>query len=357
MIKTPLLMPIMPFKTLENTGFYFSYSGNSQVLRNNLVIERLSDNFVMYDQIQSTFSFVHNLPANTLVDGVDYRAKIRVSDISTDWSEFSEYVIFTPLSDPIITIPTIDYINQNKVYSQTVTFEANYSHPNGEIMEYYKYFLYNSNQVLLQSFDTVFSDGTNPLVQEIGGLQNNETYYLKVEVKTQRHQYFSTGMIEFIPFYISPKVTGTVNVFNKPENGSIHLSAFIKQIVLELYDENDVQVLHSNVEYVDGTKLDLNRPDYKHLSTPTGFSVGKSNFVLRVKFSYVPAEVPLVVLQSSYGNAVVSFANGVFRCEKKSHASNIKAVYVANEIVFSDTDTITLYLKFIDGGVDIEVSV
>ena len=132
MLTTPVLRKFNPFNATSDFLFKFDYKGSNQAAKNNLVIEKVDDNTVVYNQTQSTFSLQHNLPANTISNGINYRAKIRVGDINNNWSNFSDYIMFWVFDNPILAITTIDYDNQNRVYNQTINFETTYSHPNSE---------------------------------------------------------------------------------------------------------------------------------------------------------------------------------------------------------------------------------
>ena len=141
MLTTPILSDIKTFNATKDNAFTFNVVGGNQVVANNLVIERVSDNAVIYDQSQETFNFRHILPAYALTNGTNYRAKIRTRDINNNWSNFSITLLFWCYSEPRLNITTIDYDNQNRVYNQTVIFETMYTQDEGEILQSYRWIM------------------------------------------------------------------------------------------------------------------------------------------------------------------------------------------------------------------------
>ena len=70
MLTTPILNDIKTFNATKDYPLTFNVIGGNQVVGNNLIVERISDNVVVYNQSQETFSFRHTLPAHTLQNGV-----------------------------------------------------------------------------------------------------------------------------------------------------------------------------------------------------------------------------------------------------------------------------------------------
>lgn len=178
MLITPILYEIKPQNATKDITISFDVKGGDQVYRNNLVIERQSDNVVVYNQTIESFLWQHTIPANTLQNGVVYKIKVRTGNVNNQWSNYSDYIILYCFSDPIISITNIV---DGKVYSQDVKFTATYTQNEGEQLESYKFFIYDSQDVLLYTSPEQFGQ---PIEYLFTGFKNNETYKISVLVNT-----------------------------------------------------------------------------------------------------------------------------------------------------------------------------
>lgn len=351
MLKTPVINPFVPINATQINTIKFSYTGSNQVVKNNLVIEDLSGNTI-YNQTQNTFSFTHNLPTNTLTNGNSYRVKIRVADILNTWSNFSDSVIFYALSSPTLLILSID--GQGKVYNQTVNFQTSYAHPDNEPLQSYQYKLYDNNQNLLTSYQVKYSNGSTTLDEEITGLNNNTIYYIEVLVTTVKGQLATTGKIQFVPYYAVPKMASGIRVENIKEQGAVEVYLSAKQITFKLYDNNNEEISPELVEYVDSSKIDMNRSDYKKLSVGNNenFKISQGNFVMQLWLENIPENQDILKLYSDNGWLEIKYSNGRFHCFKKRYNSNVTSHFVSNDIALLGQTT--LMIKSINGLVELE---
>lgn len=358
MLTTPFIRSqIKPFSPSAAYDFLFDYRSGDQAVRNNLEVQRLSDNFTAYNQTIESFTLKHTLPANTLQSGAAYRARVRIGSVSGQWSQFSEWVIFWVLDSPTLTIDNIDYANQNRVYSQTVEFSASYSHANSELLSSYRYNLYSSNRQLIQSYSEKFSDGSSPLTQEIAGLQNGELYYIELKTISVNLQETSTGLILVRPFYITPKITSAITVENKADEGAVKVTANIIQIVGRLYDNDGNEIEKDLIEYVDNAKLDMNRPDYAKLVFDKGFETDTENFTMKLWCKNLPASFDRVFLTmlSEYGQLDFKSYNSRIHVLKHINRVSYPSHYVSNEYVFLPDKQFMIYVKSVNGAIDIEI--
>lgn len=355
MLTTPILNDIKTFDATESYIFTFNVVGGNQVVGNNLVIERISDNTVVYNQTQESFNFKHVLPAHTLVNGVNYRAKIRTKDMNNNWSNYSATLLFWCYSKPKLYISTIDYDNQNRVYNQTVVFETIYSQAEGEILQSYRYILYNENKDLLKSFPEQYADGSQPLTQEIAGLENNSLKYLEVKTLSPNGNMGTTGLTPFKPFYIAPKFTVTLTPENLPEKGAIKVSANIIQIILKLYDNYGRQISPMDIEYIDGEWIDMNRVDYSRLIADEGFDIFQSNFLLQLWCKDLPEDEVFLTLYAPQGRIEMFKLNNKIRVYKYIDNLDFQGYFVSNEFTLTDGQEMMIYMKQDDHLIDLQV--
>ena len=355
MLTTPILNDIKTFDANNENIFIFNTIGGNQVVGNNLVIERVNDNVVVYNNIQETFNFRHTLPSLILTNGINYRARIRTKDINNNWSAFSNSLLFWCYSKPNLYIINIDYENQNRVNNQTVIFQTTYSQDESEILQSYRYLLYNSNQELLKSFSEIYANGTLPLTQEITGLENGVLYYLEVKTLSPNGNSGTTGLINFKPFYIAPKLIVTVEPKNLSSQGAIQIDANIVQIILELYDNNGNQINPLNVEYIDNEWIDMTRIDYGRLVADGGFSILQSNFMLQMWCKDLPEDKVFLTLFSPDGKIEMFKSNNRIRVYKSINNLDFKNYYVSDEFVLTEGQELTIYMKQDNNLIDLKV--
>ena len=355
MLTTPILQHLIrPFDATKDYEFIFYTSGGNQVLRNNLVIEDMN-NAVIYDQSIETFGYKHKIPANTLINGVLYKVKIRTGGINNTWSQFSEYEMFYCFSPAIIGIPTINYEDQNRVYNQTVNFEATYLQAENEQLQSYRFLLYDSNKDLIQSFPEQFYSGVGNLNQEITGLTNGELYYIQVKTESVNGLLTDTALIWFRPFYIAPRLSVVLTPENLKEQGSIKLSANIVQIIGKLYDDSGNQINPLDIEYIDGEWIDLARPDYSRLIFDDGFDIAQSNFMMQIWCKNIEDNDVFLTLHSPYGELRLTKYNNRIHAFKTSKYHKLKSHFTSDVFDFDGNSQYMIYIKQINNLVDIEV--
>lgn len=345
MLVTPIWNNIKTFNANKEYIFTFNVMSGNQVVGNNLVIERLDDNVVVYDGIQDTFNFRHILPAGTLENGKSYRAKVRTKDINNNWSNFSNWFIFWCFSEPVLTITTIDYQNQNRVYNQTILFETTYAQAEGEPLQSYRYLLYDENKILLKAFPERFADGSEPLTEEITVTEANKLYHLEVQTISPNGNIGTTGLVPFTAAFVAPRLTAAIIAENVPEQGAIRLSASIIQIRLKLYDNNGNLIDYEDIEYVDNDWIDMNREDYGYLIADEGFDITDNNFILQLWCKNLPENKVFLTLYSPQGKIEMFKLKNRIRVYKYVNNLNIKGYFVSNEFEANENQNIMIYMK------------
>lgn len=355
MLMTPSLGEIKTFDASKESVITFNVLGGNQVVANNLTIERVSDNQSVYNQTQEAFNFRHVIPASRLQNGVNYRARIRTRDVNGNWSNFSSSLLFWCFSSPVLKVANIDYDNQNRVYNQTVVFETTYNQLENEILQSYRYLLYNKNKDLLKSFPEKYDNGKQPLTQEITGLENGELYYLEVKTLSPNGNSGTTGLINFKPFYIAPKLTVTVTPENVLNQGAIKVSANVVQIILKLYDDDGNEIDPVDVEYIDGEWIDMNRRDYDKLIAEDGFSILNSDFLLQLWCKNLPENEKFLSLYSPQGRIDVFRLKNKIRIYKYIKGLDFQGYFVSEEFKATNRQDIMVYIKQDNHLIDIKV--
>jgi len=262
----PTLRKVTPFPSTIAYTFQFDVSGiSTQIVYNELEITLSSDtSTIIYQQRIQEFRYQHILPLNTLINGNQYVAKIRVYDINNlNPLGESSSLFFYCFSYPNLTIPTI--VN-GEVNNQTVTFEGTYTQAEEESLQSYIFYLYDSSQYLIAQSPEIYSE---TISYEFTELENSETYYIELKIVTDNEMQYSTGLIEFVPRYISPRFASAIELENSPSDASV----FVKCNVIRIIGTTGVAPV-----YIDDNMIDLTN-DVATFSQ--GFSV-KGDFDLRV---------------------------------------------------------------------------
>ncbi len=357
MLTTPVLNDIETFNAIREKTIAFNVVGGNQVVGNNLIIERVNDGVAVYNQTQDTFTFRHTIPAGTLANGVNYRARIRTKDINNNWSNFSANLLFWCFSEPNLNIITIDYENQNRVYNQTVLFETTYSQSEGEVLQSYRYLLYDSNKNLLQSFPEQFTDGSETLKQEIAGLDNGVLYHLEVKTLSPHGTKGTTGLIHFKPFYIAPQLSAAIAVENLTDQGAVKISTSISQVIFRLYDNNGELIHPQDVDYLYDDWIDMTRSDYAVLVGDGSLNTPQSDFILQLWCKNLPRNKRFLSFSSPYGDIELYKIDNSIRAYKTLNGLKYSKVYTSNTFHATSDDEIMVYLKQENEAIDLMVEV
>lgn len=243
---------------LENI-FYFNVVGGDLVVKNRLVIQNIVDNETAYDQEQTTYLLQHAVPTNTLKNGSTYKARVMTYNQQGETSEWSEWLIFTVYSNPVVEFTNL---GDGNITSQNYIFTASYSQAESLKMRNYRFLLYDSNRNLISESDLQ----TNKEIQyEIGSLENATNYYVEFRVTSMSNASATTGLKAIHVEYITSEGGNVLEVVNNYEDATIDLKVKVRDSRFAIrsgevsYLLNDYIDLYSGVIYTDeslGFELD-----------------------------------------------------------------------------------------------------
>lgn len=254
------------FDATQSATFTFNVLGGSQVAKNRLYIKQGST--VIYSGLQTTYSFTHVLPANTLTNGQNYTAYVITYDTQGEASVSSNTISFACYTTPTFVLSTID------TSKSTITFTIHYNQAQNETLSSYEFNLFDTNGRLLNS-SKVIQTG-NPTMTASGlyysytftGFINNTTYYIEVLGQTAGGTQLSTGKVRFLVRYEKPSVYQQLQLVNNCEQGNITISSQATAIIGETnptppvyVDGNTAIYLYQQGAYVrwsDGVSIDGN---------------------------------------------------------------------------------------------------
>lgn len=334
----PILRSISPFPATSSQGVYFDVYGGSQVVYNELEIQRNSDNVQVYLVKVQAFQYLHTVSANTLTNGIEYKARVRTYDVnnatSSDWSD---WVVFWVLSAPIVAITNIvDGIVNN----QTFIFEGSYTHTD-DALESYRFLLYDANQTLLQTFDEQFGA---PISQEVAGLENDKRYYIEIITLSSKGMSGTSGKIQFLAQYIQPKLNSILSLENMPDQAAIKITANVVQIIFELtggtysYEDNEWINLENGV-----------------IAAGTPFRI-ENNFVMKLWCKSLPIDYPFVMLLGEQGTLTLKYYHDRIWLQKKVGSTTY--TLMSNVLTnLQSTDVIGIAVKQVNNRCDLLVEI
>lgn len=238
----PILAIQSSFDALNDRRFNFNYQGN-QVFKNRLIVYKASDNSEIYNQIQTSFTLYHTLPANSLQNGIQYSAKLSIFDKDNIESDFSNSIAFTCHKTPVITI---NVPNNLIVQNSYLPINVVYSSSDGEVLDHWRLILYDSGHSVIKSTDIILASSS--MGTTINGLENSKQYYVEVIGTTVNKMTCTTGQIAFSVTYIEPTVFSQVIATNIPEDGVIKVESHMIDIEGKSVPDSPIYINNNEVD-------------------------------------------------------------------------------------------------------------
>ncbi len=188
------------------------------------------------------------------------------------------------------------------VNNQTYTFAGAYIHM-GDVLQSYRFLLYDHNQVLLQSFSEKF--GT-PISQEIAGLANNRTYHLEIITLSARGMPGSSGRIQFVPTYIQPILSTVLNLENDASQAAIRITSNIVQIIFTLASGTFAYEGNNWINLTNGT-----------IVAQSGFHI-PNDFTIKLWARNLPIGSSFFILHGLQGTIELRFLNNRIHLIKRA---------------------------------------
>lgn len=334
----PSLRKVLPFPATTDYTFEFDVSGVSdQIIYNTLEVKLSSDtSTVLYSQQIQEFRYEHTLPADTLTNGEQYVATIKIYDVSNVLMGESSPIFFYCFSEPILSIPTI---TDGEVGNQTVVFQGTYAQAENELLQSYQFVLYNDNQFELSRSSEIFD---TTIEYEFSELTNRQKYYIELRVWTVNEMTATTGLIEFTPRYIAPRFNSALDLENLPNEASISVNCNIIRIV-GIPDIEPVNFI--NDDYADMTD--------NGIWFDEGFKV-RGNWTLQMWLKDIVIDsifFKLIALDGS--NVELEYKDGVINLYKKLDDDYILQKLIGESVIDTTDQMIFICIKQIDGLYDI----
>lgn len=250
----PVLSPIAAFDATKESIFTFTQSGGSQVIKNQLTIRDNSTNTIVYQQDQTSFKYEHILQANLLSNNKYYNAVIITYDFQGEASPSSDPIQFYCYTQPTISITNMP--NANIINNSQFQFNFLYQQIEGELLNYYKISLYDTELSQISTSGVKYVGSTPPptsINYTFYGFNDNTTYYIEMSGSTVNNTEITTGKVKFSVVYITPNVYSVVQLTNKCQEGYVDIKTNIS--IVEGKSNPDPPI------YIDNEELDVTMPD------------------------------------------------------------------------------------------------
>lgn len=341
---------IEPFPATEDYTFKFSVIGGDQCLRNNIQIQSMSDNTIVFDNTIESFTLSHLISQNTLQNGVNYKLKVRTGNVNGEWSSWSEWTIFYCFENPVVTIPNL--VN-DEINNQTFIFEGQYEH--SDSLQSYKYLLYDSNKNLVSTSEEKF-DGL--LKHEFAGFENDVLYYIELKTISIHGMNGSSELIPLKAKYIAPRLLTTLVPENLSNEGAIKISATLIQIIGKVYDRENNQISYEDIEYIDDDWLPLTSNSQYKIVYEKGFDLLESNFILQLWCRDIVEDMVFLKIFSPYGTFELrKYNNRIHAFKYITGIEKYPAHFVSNEFLVGEGEGFTIWLKHINNLLDIKAEI
>lgn len=276
----PIMDKVAAFDARNIHEFTFNVIGGAQIVSNRLVITNNITNEVVYDKTIDTFTFVHEVPANTLSNYNEenstgyYNVVVYTIDNAGNQSIPSTPVVFYCYSTPSLTIVDFSTIEpeSNIVKNSSYQFQANYIQIEGELLNTYKFVLYDSNKEEISNSGLIYYAENSDLEYTFSGMSDNTQYYIEVQGQTVNDTIISSGLVQFSVQYIQPASFAIVELENNCEGGYIQIKSNIKPI--------DGKTNPDPATYIEDKEIDLTE-NGSWVEWSEGYTIEK-DFTMRI---------------------------------------------------------------------------
>ena len=266
-LRTPTIVNLNAFDVDKGTVIEFTARSDGAEIINSSKVEFFDTvgGKKVAEHIYNSRMFEHKIPPKLpgIVNGKNYAITITVYVGQNATGNFS-----APSTPPqqvwCVQSPTLEFIQPagltTEINTNSYTFEAKFKSPTdnlpSNLIQYYKFTLYNATGQVVQSQNIVFGQGS-PLAENeyllkanFIGLGNNTTYYCVLEVKTELDMVL-TARSEGVTVKSSEITYSQASVSNNSCGGYISIISNLTNI----NGESNREPEHNRIDLTDGGYL------------------------------------------------------------------------------------------------------
>lgn len=352
----PLLYSTAAFDATEAHDFEFFVVGGSQVVANTLTIKTNPTTGTpqqVYSAKQTTYKFIHTLPAGTLTNGTYYQATLTTEDAAGNTSVASLPIQFWAYTNPTFTFSNMP--TGNIVNASSFRFEALYNQAQQESLNIYTFTLYSlSGSIIATSGAQYVSDDTVPITvgHLFTGLEDGSVYRIEATGYTSEGTPISMNLETITVAYDTPTIYAPLVLSNNCKGGYISIESQV--INIAGFSSPDPPV------YIDGKEVDL-RADGSYVRWPDGFSIS-SNYTLGLWGRAMTPSEDVLIMMNNNGDSVdivymedatTAWLELYVRMAAGPAPYSIKSATIPKP---ADTQLVQVYVRHEDGLYDIKLT-
>lgn len=297
-LTTPILFSQVAFDSRDSNIFSFDVIGGDQVVKNRLVIMNQSTGNVVYDNVQTTYSFSHELSENVLSNGVYYSAYVITYNSNGTPSARSNLIQFYCYSNPTFQFTNLP--DGNIIQNSSFSFEVTYRQNEGELLDTYSFTLYDARQIQVATSGVKYvgsNVGSSTIIKfTFSGLSDGTNYYIKANGQTEQGTLIETDLISINVSYVAPNIFSIIELNNNCSEGYISIKSNIINI-------KSISKPSPPVYVDDNTAVDA-RKDGRYVEWNDGFSLS-DDFTLSLWGKYFNKNSDIIKMSDGYGNTIV----------------------------------------------------
>lgn len=328
-IAKPQIMKISPFDATKDYEISLLWSGNRAHANRIIICENETNNVVFNDMV-SSFSLKHTIPAYTLKNNQRYTIQAQVYDVENIPSALSNKVLFYTFSTPDFYF---EDLSENPIIANSsFTATVHYYSDDWEDVSKYIFYLYDATKKqLIQSSEMTDSYDISYTYK---GLDNNTVYYVRCVAVTVNGMELDTGYVEITVKYENPNTYARIYATPLPSQGCIQVST---NLIIIQYNGTD------EFEYIDGM-IDLRE---KTLYYDEGFLI-EDDFTVIIRGMNLWQQAELLKMSNGIFGLTLSshiYQEGKlrFRLIVPNGVSNY--LLYSDEQVFDNKDMVTIVIR------------
>ncbi len=234
----PIIQKIRPFDSTKDYEISLLWSGN-RAHANRIIICENETNNVVFDDMVSSFSLKHSIPAYTLKNNQRYTIQAQTYDVENIPSALSNKVLFYTFATPDFYF---EDLSENPIISNSsFTATIHYYSDDWEDISKYVFYLYDATKKQLLQSSEMTDD--YDISYTYKGLDNNTIYYVRCVGVTVNGMELDTGYVEITVKFENPNTYARIYATPIPSQGCIQVST---NLIIIQYNGTD------EFEYIDG---------------------------------------------------------------------------------------------------------
>jgi len=209
----------------------------------------------------TSFNNFYVLASNSLTNGIQYKYKVTVWN-SANESQTSAFILVKASSTPTCAFTNLS----TNILNSSYTFQGSFSQAQSVAIKSWQMILYNQYSEIIGNSGLIYS---STISYEFVGLENNNDYFIELQVYSQDNLLATTGKQPFHVQFSVPKAFLALTAETVQEKAAVALAWHVAQII----------GTSTSSTYIGGEKLDVTGGKIVYFDN--GFNIN-NDFTLKV---------------------------------------------------------------------------